>query len=1185
MDIQKSFEVLGIFVTKEEPKIRDAYRKLLIRVNPEDDPEGFKELREAYETAVSYARTPDEEVMQETSWMEQGAAGDFLRRLADIYGSLPRRLDLEEWRALTDDPVLDSLDDAETAKWGLFSYLAEHYRVPCRVWKLLDKTFFIEENQQEFKEHLPENFIDYMLYKLHDQSEASDFPFAYFRGAPEADYDGFMELFSTYMNQRDLESEQGRKEADGLLSKMEGMKIYHPWLSLERILWLYHMGEAEEAKSQIRKLLQEYKDNERICLGGAGILYDCGQTEEARELYEAYLKRDDRQEYGVYQSLYRLGCLEADRENWEQARKYLWEAGGCRNTDEVRTLLTDVCGKLIEDYKRRTSPLAKEEGQELLWIYYEAGRVAEGADLLDAHPEYLEDTAGCHKIQAYIYRAVERLDECLRELKAWRRCLEAEPEFDAEEKEQRHQLAMTFFREGEVLNILYEKAARDQDVQSEAMTRLYEDVLKVHDRAVELEPEDVDYQMERMTLLRLKGEWRKAADACEEILKREPGYFWACFYLQEAYAKLRMGQQVVDTFYRAKKIYSGNPTIYERAVEVFDAYHQYEDALGIIRQAEEAGVAGDHSLLRWKVRLLCHRVENDETYRETARQSEEIRERLMKEQADADILQDVCMELAYLYEEGSQNVEKGDPEGGKRQNLSFERAEQALELQDSLRTRYFLGRFWLKYRNNAKKAYEHLKLCEERGMDFEWMYFYLARCKEQFEEWNEAIAYYKKAVEQNPENEDCYWRIGWLYRRKFARTEQRFYAEQALFYINLQEEKFGAHNQEHRWRGYIYVRMKEYDKALYEIEEGLKNKNDQDCGMWFLKGQILRFMKRYEEAIVCYENSIRAEDRYGEDDENCWRNIFMCFLRIRQYDRGCRYFEKALKGKLSKTCRDQCLENLADLCAEAGYYDRALYWQAKRYGGTAFDKRTCDTWEKEAARVEDVLNVWQRFQLRSTEELLQHIRNAAVLADRAFADGRSPAKERALMCQNVGERFYYAGDYEQALRYLKKAEKLADGVKSYGQRRELLCLLMQTSYWLGHMDQAEKYGCKYREDLEKTYLECSDLELPMEELMTKDTSSNSLYRLFCWAYFTGRTEQAAEYGRMMEERGMCYWCDDDGCTELWEIRGYVAFAGGDIEKSLECFKIAGDLCWLGGNMDTLMMRRRLQFTPHVDGAE
>ena len=55
------FNTLGIEATKEEKEIKKAYREKLHIVNPEDDPNGFKILREAYEEALKYARQKEDE--------------------------------------------------------------------------------------------------------------------------------------------------------------------------------------------------------------------------------------------------------------------------------------------------------------------------------------------------------------------------------------------------------------------------------------------------------------------------------------------------------------------------------------------------------------------------------------------------------------------------------------------------------------------------------------------------------------------------------------------------------------------------------------------------------------------------------------------------------------------------------------------------------------------------------------------------------------------------------------------------------------------------------------------------------------------------------------------------------------------------------------------------------------------
>ena len=49
------WEILGIAETSEEGKIQEAYRQKLPGFHPEEDPEGFRRLRGAFEEALQAA--------------------------------------------------------------------------------------------------------------------------------------------------------------------------------------------------------------------------------------------------------------------------------------------------------------------------------------------------------------------------------------------------------------------------------------------------------------------------------------------------------------------------------------------------------------------------------------------------------------------------------------------------------------------------------------------------------------------------------------------------------------------------------------------------------------------------------------------------------------------------------------------------------------------------------------------------------------------------------------------------------------------------------------------------------------------------------------------------------------------------------------------------------------------------
>ena len=83
----------------------------------------------------------------------------------------------------------------------------------------------------------------------------------------------------------------------------------------------------------------------------------------------------------------------------------------------------------------------------------------------------------------------------------------------------------------------------------------------------------------------------RASAVCDEMIGDDREDFYAYVLRQKCAFELYNGQGVVDDFYQAKTIWQGYAPIYELAADVFIRYSQYEDAKGILNQAEEAGVS------------------------------------------------------------------------------------------------------------------------------------------------------------------------------------------------------------------------------------------------------------------------------------------------------------------------------------------------------------------------------------------------------------------------------------------------------------------------------------------------------------------------------------------------------------------------------------------------------------------
>lgn len=1172
MSIAEVFETLGLTPTHEEQAIRDAYHMLLKSVNPEDDPEGFKRLRKAYEQAITYARTPEEEQgPANVQWLQNQAVGVFLQQLADIYTILPRRIDLAEWDGLLSDPILQSLEDGETAKWGLFSYLAEHFRLPERIWKRLDKEFFIQENHKEFREHLPNGFVDYILDKLQDKQVYQEFPYELFQGAPDADYDLFIKEYTNYINQHFDNTKEALEERKRLLSQITSHGITHPWCELMIAIYLLDSGEDEQFETRIQKLLAEYPKDEQIILSAAEIFEEKHRDEEAKKLFANYLTQEQPSKFGKFKSWFGLARIAARQGMWKEALTFADSADEIGSNDALKELHKKIYQELIADFLTREDALEAEDVSLLGSCFIQSGQWEEGIAFFDRHPEYRVDTCEYHEDIAVLSMYAGRCEQTLEAAKCWRLCLDRyTPESEEDEKFVLRKIGQSFYVEGCVLGQEYRRELKAETPDKDRLEELSKTALESFNKALLAQPENKSVLIGKILLLRDLEDDKGVIDMCEQALRYDPNHFQACYFLQEAYENLGMAQQVVDTFYRAKAIYNGNAITYLRAVKVFMSYRQFDDALNIIRQAEEANVV-DHALLAKKACALCRRVEEKDKkgFQEAKKYASEITKQLKKEEADPRLLAEVYLERAYLYETTNHLNTKGK---AKIQHF----IQKSIKLYDTIEARYFLGRTLLRYEKKPEQAYEQFKICEERKMDFKWLYFYIAQCHEDLGQEDDAIEYYEKLWEKDPEFDDCCWRIGWIYRKKLRKTMVKEYGDKALYYFNLQEEKFGAGYNLLRWRSYVYLCLYEPEKALQDTENGLEKK--KDSGLWLLRGRALKTLGRYEEAIESFINSIRCEERFGADDSYCYGRIFDCYKFLNSLKQAADFFEAELEVVKKEELKEECFEQLVRCAAIRGDYSLAFSWLEKQYGTISLSEKGDDSWSRVAERIEDVLDIWLVYKGIIDEEYLALYEDAKKLAAKAWKDESADPRDRAIVLHNLGETCFYQGNrWEEAYEYFKKAYQLIQRDKGYKYYRSLVDSLMMTCYWLSDLEKAKAYGEEYKKKLEEDYKGCEGLHKSIEELMTipSPDSRQNLYNLFCYAYYTGQHERARGYLELMCGRNMCFWCDEKDCTELWEARGLMALYDKKEDEAIEAFRNSNRYCWLYGTRTAHMMLRIL----------
>lgn len=1171
MDVQNIFLVLGIEETKNEAQIRAAYRDKLVLVNPEDNPEGFKRLREAYEEALAFARRKEDD--------EQGAAKDdpvslFLQKLENIYRSLPKRLDSGEWERLVREDVLDDLDLGEDVKWGMFSYLAKYFRMPAKNWKILDRAFGIAENEREFKEHLHENFVDFMLRKIADETGSSDFPYEKFSGEDTADYDAFLEHLDRLMGLTGKESgeedvSERKKEISQEIAFLDSLEINHPWFMLEKAKYSLICQEKQEAERIIRMLWESDGTDRHVRLSGAGILRRCGHAEEAAAAYQKLLEEADLSEEQIYTASVNMAEIFAQQGDMTKAREHALRAWRTYNTQKAADLMNQINTALIEEYRgEKAENMTPEEGIRLAWCYVQTERSAEGWAFLEEHPVLNADTAECHWAKAVMALESGRAEEAIEQAQGWRQCL-LTADSESEEDKVRY-LAQSFDLEGRALQMRYEKLADKEGEEAQEYSRR---ALAAFDEAIARMPRDIDYLMGKMLFCRLLHDYEQMAALCEQLKTLDGRLYWAYFYAQEAYEGLGRAQQVVDNFYRAKEIYAGHFEIYERAVKVFVEYRQYKDAKHILDQAEEA-----------KVNSFYLMVKRLETLRRLAADTDELRAadiyagqvigELEEQKGPEDLLAEAYLERCLIHDDGRAR--------SFRSIDSIEEwAKRAVGLKDIDRNRYFLGRFYYVYRDDAKKAYENLRVCEERGLTFAWLYYYIALCHEEFEQWEDALQYFKKAVELDPEEQDFRWRLVWRLRRKFIRTDQIEYCREALRYLEEQNEKFGETPRELWQASDLHSRCRENEKALDEINRALES--NQCSRNWGHKGMLLERLGRMEEAQECYEKGIEVDWKEGKDYEYGYSQMYDYFCRIKDFEGGIAWFSKKLK--LVKT-EEQRRENLSDIkymYIRLNRFEGAMEMLCQLHGNTDLTDYAGTSWEQEGRRIDDLLDYYQyclRAECLSEEELLEKCREAEALlkneGGRPLSEN-ADGKRRAYMQLGFTYTDYLLDD-ERGLYFFQKALEQLDPEKEDDRSdyRNTLDNMMRCLHRMGDLKRAKECRILYLDALAEDYRDCTDLGLDTEEMLARGYGCErvNLYQLFCLYYFSGNYEKARMYAERIEESPWCRWCVRKGCTELWECKGYIAALDGKWEEALEDFKRANE-CAPRENTDAMREIRRI----------
>jgi len=149
----------------------------------------------------------------------------------------------------------------------------------------------------------------------------------------------------------------------------------------------------------------------------------------------------------------------------------------------------------------------------------------------------------------------------------------------------------------------------------------------------------------------------------------------------------------------------------------------------------------------------------------------------------------------------------------------------------------------------------------------------------------DAVKYYQKAIRQRPNDPICFANLAACYNEQSHPLLGLGAAEQS---IQLKPDYAEAWSN----RGNALKDLKRYDEAIASYDKALSLKPDY-AEAWSNHGIALKDLKRYDEAIASYDKALSLKPDYAEG----WFNIGITLNELKRYDEAIASYDKALSLK------------------------------------------------------------------------------------------------------------------------------------------------------------------------------------------------------------------------------------------------------------------------------------------------
>ena len=828
MEKELAFHILNLPETKEEEVIQMAYRLLLKTTNPEDDPEGFKRLRQAYEVAMNYARQSEEQ-QEEAPKTEVDL---WLDEVNELYEDLPLRHSKKEWSRLLEKEVCKSLETSLEAREKLLAYLMSHIHLPHEVWKIMDETFDIVQDMDSLKQMFPGDFLKYVEHYIENDTFIPYELFEYRSlDGENANGDGYINAYLDLKRRIDQGDTQGCLQA---LEDLQAYDIYHPFEDVERLRLLTPEEDSVQWKKTVETLQEngsEYPYVKNV-LGEA--LWREGKEEEAYKVWKEALEIAPN---NVFVELNLVRYLK-EKKRFYEAREILRKLSEHNSgNEELRKLTVEVNDSLIEEYKEKVFNGQGDENfpgdelrLELCWCLLQNERPEEARELLENFTPQESEIYGYYNVYGRVLYSLTEYQKALPVLEKWISMIRDLKEDGTEETKRR---------------------ISRKNMAASMLSTCYCEI-KDYERAKEYAKAAITFATdisERLTsmqqlsaVLMLSKEYENAVDLCDEIIQEEERYYPAYLIRQEACFKLGRAQEVIDDYHRSINIYPGFYKPYLFAAKIFLNYHQYEDGMRILEEARENGVEFSTDMKLCEIKLLRNMASTSKERDEIRLRFKELKQELDQEICDIEDKSEVDFEMGLLCWD----------EQELKQAVSL--VEKAIE-------------------QSPENPLYHM-ICGD-------IYKELKEAEKSLEE-------YEEAVNRQPEYGPVYEKLSEHYNQQYHWKYNPKDLEKALSYADRYFElREGSYSLVHR--GLIYLNSYELESAVVDFKKSLEYFED-NWAAWNNLGCCYKYLGRFEEAIEVLERALQCPKNGPHILP--YKNLADCYETLGEYEKAIECYQK-----------------------------------------------------------------------------------------------------------------------------------------------------------------------------------------------------------------------------------------------------------------------------------------------------